>query len=363
MQTFLRRICLILNILALITMPGSITRTAQAQQAVVQVVLFYSPTCPHCHEVIQNVLPPLVEEYGEQFEILGIDVTTAKGRDLFLSAGDHFHIPEMNMAVPMMIVGDQILLGSAEIPEKLPGLIDRHLAQGGLSWPAIPGLKEALAEIEGDGSQELDTGPAGVLQRFQQDLAGNTLAVIVLAGMLLSLAWVIVYLRRSRDAGNTGALQRFSVILIPLLCVAGAAVAGYLAYVETAQVEAVCGPVGDCNTVQQSEYARLFGLIPVGVLGLYGYAALFIAWLFSYFSRGETAAFASLLVFILALAGTLFSIYLTFLEPFVIGATCIWCLSSAVIMTALMWLSAPGARPVIERLMNRSHRSPSARRT
>jgi uncharacterized membrane protein len=37
--------------------------------------------------------------------------------------------------------------------------------------------------------------------------------------------------------------------------------------------------------------------------------------------------------------GMLFSIYLTFLEPFVIGATCAWCLASAVIMTALFWLS------------------------
>lgn len=363
MQTIVRRICMILIVLALITMPGWSAQIVQAQEAVVQVVLFYSPSCPHCHDVIQEALPPLIEKYGEQFEVLGIDITTAQGRELFLSAGEHFQIPDMYMAVPMMIVGDQILLGSAEIPEKLPGLIEQHLAQGGLSWPAIPGLKEALAAIEGTGNQDMEAGQTGVLQRFQQDLAGNTLAVIVLAGMLFSLAGVVVYMRRSRGEEKSGALQRYSVALIPLLCVAGAAVAGYLAYVETAQVEAVCGPVGDCNTVQQSEYALLFGVIPVGVLGLYGYAALFIAWLFSHFSRGEGAAFASLLVFIMALGGTLFSIYLTFLEPFVIGATCIWCLSSAVIMTVLMWLSAPGARPVIERLMNGGHRVHSARRT
>jgi uncharacterized membrane protein len=36
--------------------------------------------------------------------------------------------------------------------------------------------------------------------------------------------------------------------------------------------------------------------------------------------------------------GVLFSIYLTYLEPFVIGAVCAWCLSSAVIMTLLMLL-------------------------
>jgi len=47
----------------------------------------------------------------------------------------------------------------------------------------------------------------------------------------------------------------------------------------------------------------------------------------------------------LAAGGTLFSIYLTFLEPFVIGATCAWCLTSAIIMTALLWLTAGPADP------------------
>ena len=46
--------------------------------------------------------------------------------------------------------------------------------------------------------------------------------------------------------------------------------AGYLTYVETQLVQAVCGPVGDCNAVQSSSYARLFGVLPVGVLGASG---------------------------------------------------------------------------------------------
>ncbi len=47
----------------------------------------------------------------------------------------------------------------------------------------------------------------------------------------------------------------------------------------------------------------------------------------------------------MSIFGTLLSVYLTFLEPFVIGATCAWCLTSAVVITLLMWLSArPGKR-------------------
>jgi uncharacterized membrane protein len=45
----------------------------------------------------------------------------------------------------------------------------------------------------------------------------------------------------------------------------------------------------------------------------------------------------------LTLFGTLFSICLTSLEPFVIGATCAWCLTLAVSMTLLLLLVArPG---------------------
>jgi uncharacterized membrane protein len=123
----------------------------------------------------------------------------------------------------------------------------------------------------------------------------------------------------------------------------GLVVAGYLSYVEITHVEAVCGPVGDCNTVQQSEYARLFGFLPIGVLGMAGYVMILAAWFIGLFTGSKSADYAALAMLAMTASGTLFSVYLTFLEPFVIGATCAWCLSSAVIMTALMLLSlAPG---------------------
>ena len=52
---------------------------------------------------------------------------------------------------------------------------------------------------------------------------------------------------------------------------------------------------------------------------------------------------AGLVLLGMTTSGILFSIYLTFLEPFMIGASCLWCLSSAILMAALMYLSiAPG---------------------
>ena len=141
--------------------------------------------------------------------------------------------------------------------------------------------------------------------------------------------------------------------LVPVLCLIGLGVAGYLAYVETARVEAVCGPVGDCNTVQQSEYARLFGVLPIGLLGVVGYIMIFLSWSISRSANQRHAAYASLTVSGMAAFGVFFSIYLTFLEPFVIGATCAWCLSSAIVMTALLWLSLPPARLALSDLLPR----------
>lgn len=186
---------------------------------------------------------------------------------------------------------------------------------------------------------------SGVGARFANDPVGNSLAVLVLAGMLVSVAgaaltWQAKPAPQKSDPAPSGAWRW----LIPLLCLVGMGVAGYLSYVETVQVEAVCGPVGDCNTVQQSAYARLFGILPIGILGIIGYVLIMLAWVGARFGQGKLAACAHLALLGLTAFGVLFSIYLTFLEPFVIGATCAWCLTSAIIMTALLWLSLAPAR-------------------
>jgi uncharacterized membrane protein len=366
----------------------------QADVSGVRAVLFYSTSCPHCHQVITEDLPPLLERYGEQLHIVGVDTATTGGQVLFQSAIERFNIPPERQAVPMLIIDDIILLGSLEIPEKFPGLVDVYLAQGGVDWPDIPGLVEALdiAQAQTTATPEstrtpvhtqstelipspsaptsvktseviaskptptllqsglilTDNPPAGLRERLAFDPAGNALAILVLAGILVSVGRAVARLLSPASAIKPVAHP----LMIPILCLVGFAVSGYLAFVETTEITAVCGPVGDCNTVQQSEYARLFGFLPIGVLGLAGYLAILLAWLGGRFWDGSNASLASLALLGMTLFGTLFSIYLTFLEPFVIGATCAWCLSSAVIMTVLMWLSVTPGKLALTNLRN-----------
>jgi uncharacterized membrane protein len=127
------------------------------------------------------------------------------------------------------------------------------------------------------------------------------------------------------------------------LIIVGIGIALYLSYVELTHTQAVCGPVGDCNTVQQSPYATLFGVIPVGVIGIVGYVLIALAWLAQKYGINRLDYFGALAAWAFTLFGVLFFIYLTFLEPFVIGATCAWCLTSAIVMILLLWASTAPA--------------------
>jgi uncharacterized membrane protein len=363
------------------------TVSSVSDEAVVHAVLFYSHNCGHCHLVITESLPPLFEQYGDQLYVIGVDVSQPGGQTLFLTTLQHFNLERGG--VPFLVVGDNYLVGSVDIPDKFPGLINHYLALGGVGWPGIPGLAEAMAPAQpadapATSESQLEPTPtvttlstpdtptptnlasttpqvaaltptpglimtgnqtAGAGINFARDPLGNSLAVIVLVAMILSVGGAVIFFRRTPGVGPVIAMgNSFWNWLIPVLCLIGLGVAVYMAYVETAQVEAVCGPVGDCNTVQQSTYARLFGVFPIGILGVMGYGLILLAWTVGRTARQRLAAFASLALLVMTAFGVLFSIYLTFLEPFVIGATCAWCLTSAIIMTALFWLSLAPAR-------------------
>ena len=194
--------------------------------------------------------------------------------------------------------------------------------------------------------------PLPISAAYAQSLAAQTqssgmeLAAVVMALQLLALVYTgVMFVRvwRSDALVAVPSLPAWLDVLTPALTVIGLGVAGYLTYVETQAVPAVCGPVGDCNAVQTSSYALLFGVLPVGLLGAAGYVAILVAWLWGRFRSDRLADYAPLAILAMTVFGVLFSVYLTYLELFVIRAVCMWCLTSAVIMAVLMLLSTPPA--------------------
>jgi uncharacterized membrane protein len=358
-----RRSLSFLIILLLLFFSFPLSKSAQAQEPQVRGLLFFSPTCGHCHTVITEVLPPLADKYGSQLQIAGVDVSHEVGQSLYQAAIQRFNIPDNKLGVPTLIIGEAVLVGSLEIPENLPGLIEAGLENGGVDWPDIPGLKEIMDSqqdtteassptqaqqgetnvSENTPQEQIVSDKATFINRFSQDPIGNSFSVIVLLGMIASVI-VVGYSSIKGDETKTLDWPKW---VIPLLSIIGIGVAAYLSYVEVTASKAVCGPVGDCNTVQESPYARLFGILPIGVLGMLGYIAILVAWFAQYYGPNATRKFFTLALWGMAWFGILFSIYLTFLEPFVIGATCAWCLTSAVIMTLVLLASTEPAKQAL----------------
>ncbi len=101
----------------------------------------------------------------------------------------------------------------------------------------------------------------------------------------------------------------------------------------------VCG-VGDCATVQASQYAWV-GPIPVSGIGLAGYVALLVLAMVGLQPKGIRSPWVARLLALGAAFGVAFSGYLTYLEAAVINAWCQWCVISAILMTVIFLASLP----------------------
>ncbi len=456
----------------------------QSAAGVVRVIMFWMEGCGHCHYVIDEVLPPLQRQYGDRLEIRLVELSSGDHIAALYVLAESLGIPRNQTGVPFMVVGERALVGSGQIPEELPGLIDQHLAAGGLDWPSSPEINALLEIAESQASTRPESGGDAVVEavlfttsdcrscqlmiaqavepalqtygdQFQvqvvdivtnedvdylrqlaasfgipgdrvklpmiivgdivlidEDMveglpaviehyleaggaqvsvalpervspesaapvgegsavttgqpSGFNLAVLTTLILIASLLYgLVILMRRLQGLPATtrskklarqkvGWMERLPW-LMPALLIAGMGVAGYLAYVETLEVPAVCGPVGDCNVVQTSPYAFLFGVLPVGVLGLIGYLLMLAAWWVQRSEDNPLASWSWLGLFGMAFFGVLFSIYLTYLEMFVIRAVCAWCLTSAVIMAALLALSAETGAKAIVSLFLRSN--------
>ncbi len=120
--------------------------TNDAGEPVVRFYLFYSPACPHCIEIKDNYLPTVYEKYGDQVEYEYLDVQESGNYIIMLALERERGVPQDRQgSVPALVIGDRVLIGGSEIPANLEGLIDQHLAQGGIDFPSpVPVVQIAV---------------------------------------------------------------------------------------------------------------------------------------------------------------------------------------------------------------------------
>jgi thiol-disulfide isomerase/thioredoxin len=99
------------------------TDLGSKDQPVVRVIMFWLSTCGHCEYVIKEVLPPLQDQYGDQLDILLIELVNQEDVDSLYETATIMGVAKEEVGVPFMLVGEKVLMGSDQILRELPGLI------------------------------------------------------------------------------------------------------------------------------------------------------------------------------------------------------------------------------------------------
>lgn len=121
------------------------------------------------------------------------------------------------------------------------------------------------------------------------------------------------------------------------LALLGIAVSIYMTIYKLTDNNSMCLGSGDCSTVNASKYSEFYG-IPVGLIGVAGYVGVF---LMLYFEKKYkiTRDNGNLPFFAASLLGFAFTLYLVFIEIWVLDAICPFCLVSQITMTILFFIA------------------------
>ena len=132
-------------------------------------------------------------------------------------------------------------------------------------------------------------------------------------------------------------------MIVATLALAGIFISLYLTLYKIGVIGELSCSIGSCETVNTSKWSRFLGL-PVAAWGLLFYLDVFAIGLIGTFPRFENERFISIVLVAETVVGVLFSAWLTYLELAVIHAICIWCVTSAVIVTLILVVSVADLR-------------------
>ena len=134
-------------------------------------------------------------------------------------------------------------------------------------------------------------------------------------------------------------------MIVATLALAGIFISLYLTLYKIGVIGELSCSIGSCETVNTSKWSRFFGL-PVAAWGLLFYLDVFAIALIGTLPRFENERVISIVLVAETVVGVLFSAWLTYLELAVIHAICIWCVTSAVIVTVILLVSIGDLREI-----------------
>ncbi|MGK7889338.1 MAG: vitamin K epoxide reductase family protein [Leptolyngbyaceae cyanobacterium] len=144
-------------------------------------------------------------------------------------------------------------------------------------------------------------------------------------------------------------IHRYSRFILGAIALIGAIENIYLTYVKLTGGDATC-PTGGCDQALSSPYATVFGVVPLTVFGFLAYATMLALSAGPLLTNPETNKGLRKqleettwpLIFMLALAMTVFSGYLMFILATEIQAACLYCIASAIMSLTMLTVTLLG---------------------
>ena len=124
-------------------------------------------------------------------------------------------------------------------------------------------------------------------------------------------------------------------MVIAVLALGGVFVSAYLTLYKLGYIGTLSCSIGSCETVQMSKWAKFLGL-PVAAWGVAYYLVVLGVAIAGTLPRFTESRWVSGVLLVSSMLGFVFTAYLTSLEAFVIHAYCIYCLTSAAIVTLIL---------------------------
>lgn len=131
--------------------------TEPLKEGAVGAYYFYANDCPHCLEMLEDLILPMLSEYGEQLDVRLLEIGKPEYYEAMLAIESYFEVAPSERGIPTMVIDNQILIGETEIRSSFSDIVAEGVVEGGIPFPDIPGVDPGtLKSIDPDFSQPTD---------------------------------------------------------------------------------------------------------------------------------------------------------------------------------------------------------------
>ncbi len=105
---------------------------------------FYSTDCPHCMEILEEVLRPMENEFSTKLDIRLVEIDYADNYELLIRTEERFSVRAEDRAIPTLVIDGEVFIGETEVRDNLRTVVEMGIQSGGIDWPDIPGFDPGL---------------------------------------------------------------------------------------------------------------------------------------------------------------------------------------------------------------------------